>query len=239
MKHFILIHGSWHGAWCWFKIAPRLRQEGHSVCVPDLPGRGAKRAPGIVVGTEQMISCIERLMPRDGKSVIVVHSRYGVLASELAQRFPDRIERVIYLASYMLPNGSSAADYFRFDTKSLLLPFVRVNKLALRDRLSPEIYFDGLYHDCSSEELELASALLVPEPIRPALKKIRLTEDRFGQVPRGYIRLLEDRAVTLDLQDKCLSETPVDRVEDLRTSHSAYFSAPDDLTQKILKIVGP
>ena len=183
-----------------------------------------------------MTAHVAAAMPKDQKTTIVVHSRYGVLASNLAQQMPDRIERVIYLASYMIPSGARAGDYFRQDKGSLIRPHVSINKRKLIDRLAPEIYRDGLYHDCSEDDIALASSLLCDEPLRPALKKLSLTSDRYGRVPKGYIRLTEDRAVTLALQDKCLNETPVDRVEDIHSSHSAYFSKPDELVEKILSI---
>lgn len=57
---------------------------------------------------------------------------------------------------------------------------------------------------------------------------------RYGRVPRAYIRLTQDRAVSLELQDRCLADTPVERVESLAASHSAYFSQPDALAGSIL-----
>ena len=233
MTHYLLIHGSWHGGWCWHKIAPRLRAEGHSVAVPDLAGRARDRRSKLRISLGHMAAQIARSLPKDRKTIVVVHSRYGVLASALAQLAPDRIERTIYLAAYMLPTGARAADYFRADRGSLLRPYVSVNKLALCDSLSPEIYREGLYHDCSADDVALAHSLLCPEPVRPAMAKLRLSDDRYGRVPRAYIRLSEDRAVTPALQDRCLNETSVERVEELRASHSAYFSMPDQLVQAI------
>ncbi|QHQ33960.1 alpha/beta fold hydrolase [Algicella marina] len=175
-------------------------------------------------------------LPTDRKTHVVVHSRYGVLASALAERAPERIARTVYLASYMLPTGGRAAEYFRRDRASLLQPHVSVSATGMWDALSPEIYRDGLYHDCSVEDNALGRSLLCREPLRPALSRLRLTEARFGQVPRAYIRLTEDRAVTPALQDRCLSETPVERVANIDASHSAYFSRPDDLTRTILDL---
>ena len=80
----------------------------------------------------------------------------------------------------------------------------------------------------------LGHMLLGKEPLRPALAKLSLTDERFGRVPRAYIRLTEDRAVTPAVQDRVLNETSVDRVESIAASHSAYFSKPDELTRTII-----
>ncbi len=236
MKHYILLHGSWHGAWCWYKIAPKLKAAGHSVSVPDLPGRGRNPARPIMVGLDNMARSLKPLLAKDKKTTIVVHSRYGIVASRLAELFPDRIERTIYLASFMIPSGKSVVDYFRADTGSLLRPGFELNKLAMWDWLKPEVYHEGLYHDCNEDDNMLAHMLLCKEPFRPAITKLKLTDDRYGQVPRAYIRLTEDRAVTPRIQDKVLNETKVERVESISASHSAYFSKPEELTERILKL---
>lgn len=236
MKHFLLIHGSWHGAWCWYKIAPRLEAQGHSVSVPDLPGRILNPAKPVFVGLGKMADSVGQLLPEDRKTTIVVHSRYGILASMLAQAFPERIEQTIYLASYMLPSGKRAAEYFGWDKNSYLAPYVTVSKFGMWDQLHPDIFREGLYHDCDEDDNKLGHLLLGKEPLRPALAKLDLTDDCFGRVPRAYIRLTEDRAVTPALQDRFLNETMVDRVENIAAGHSAYFSKPDELTNTIIKL---
>lgn len=238
MTHFLLIHGSWHGAWCWYKIAPRLQGEGHSVSVVDLPGRGRDRTWRAAIGMGAMLKACAALLPADRKTVIVVHSRYGILASELGERFPERIARVVYLASYMLPAGANALQAFGWDDASGIPQGAEVNRLGLWDFFKPGYYRDVLYHDCSDEDHVLASSLLVPEPSRPALKKLKLTDGRYGSVPRAYIRLSEDRAVSPGLQDRLINEVGADRVETIKAGHSAYFSQPDALARTIVKLSG-
>jgi pimeloyl-ACP methyl ester carboxylesterase len=235
LRRYVLIHGSWHGAWCWFKVAPRLRAHG-KVSVPNLPGRGrdAAWAPAVTLGA--MLRSVSRQLPEGEQSTVVVHSRYGVLATALAEAFPRRIRRVIYLASYLLPSGWRASDAFAADTDSYLRPFVELNRLGVWDRLKPEAYVEGLYADCSPEDVELASALLCREPSLPAIARVRTTAARSGSVPRAYIRLTEDRAVTLRLQDQLIERAALDRVESVAASHSAYFSRPDELTRTIVAL---
>ncbi|SHG93529.1 alpha/beta fold hydrolase [Cognatishimia maritima] len=239
MTHYLLIHGSWHGAWCWFKVAPQLKSLGHSVDVPDLLGRGNCKRATQLISLKAMVREIGRTLCKDRKTTIVVHSRYGILASALSEMFPDQIERVVYLASYMIPNQARAARYFRADKASLLTPYVTISKAGFWDELHPDIYREGLYHDCSEEDVTLASSLLCREPLRPALSKLVLSEDRYGSVPRAYIRLTEDRAVTRQVQDRCIGEVGVDRVESIHASHSAYFSRPTELVEKILSVCRP
>ena len=237
MTQFLFLHGSWHGAWCWHKIVPRIQAAGHVARAIDLPGRGRAAALPALVSLDRMVDAAEAALAPEGKTVVVVHSRNGIVASSLAERVPERIERTIYVASYMLPSGRRVLDYLP-DRASMMPGNVQVNHLGLWDWLKPQVYREALYADCSSDDLALCRDLLVREPVRPALTRLKLTDGRYGRVPRAYIRLSEDNAVSLPLQDRLLAETPVERVETLRASHSAYFSQPDALTQTVLKLAG-
>lgn len=235
MARFLFLHGSWHGAWCWHKVLPLVEAAGHRAVAIDLPGRGRLPATPAMVGMERAVRACEEYLSADERTTVVVHSRSGIIASMLAERAPGRIARTIYLASFMLPSGKRVVDYLP-DKESLLTRHIIVNRLALWDALKPEAYRDGLYGDCSDTDIALASSLLTREPVRPALTRLKLTDARYGLVPRAYIRLTQDRAVSLALQDRLLAETPVDRTATIDASHSAYFSKPNELADAILKL---
>jgi len=237
MSYFLFLHGSWHGAWCWHKVLPRIAAAGHQAVAIDLPGRGRAPATPAFVGLKRMVDAAERALAPQGKTTVVVHSRNGIVASTLAERAPGRIARTIYLASFMLPSGRRVLDYVP-DDRSMMPGNVAVNRVALWDWLNPKVYREALYADCSEDDVALANALLVREPVRPALTRLRLSQDRYGRVPRAYIRLTQDNAVSPALQDRLLAETKVDRVENIDASHSVYFSQPDKLAQTILKLAG-
>ena len=235
MAHFLFLHGSWHAAWCWHKILPLIEAAGHSAVAIDLPGRGSAPAMSPFVGMGTMVDAANAALAPNGKTIVIVHSRNGVVASTLAEQAPDRIARTVYIASFMLPSGRRVLDYSR-DRFSMMPGNVKVDRLTLSDRLDPKVYREALYADCSEQDVALCRALLVREPSRPALTRLKLSESRYGRVPRSYIRLTQDNAVSIQLQDRLLNETKVDRVESIDSSHSAYFSRPEELTQAILKL---
>lgn len=234
MKRFLLLHGSWHGAWCWFKVAPLLAREGE-VVVPNLPGRGRDPAFKPTLTINRMVDHVARSLDAKTPTTVVVHSRNGIVATLLAERYPERVRRVIYLASYMLAPGQTARSAFAEDTDSYLRPFVEVNRLGVWDWLHPAAYREGLYADCDEADLALAGSLLCREPSLPAITPVRWTE-RAQVVPRAYLRLTQDRAVTPALQDRLIARTPPGRVESLAASHSAYFSRPAELASTIVKL---
>lgn len=235
MRHFLLIHGSWHGAWCWYKIIPRLGAHG-SVAAVNLPGRGRDPAVPATVGLETMVDAAATHLPPDRQTTVVVHSRYGIVASMLAERHPERVRRIVYLASFMLPAGDCVAQWARQDGDSLIPSNMEVDTGEAWDWLKPEAYVSALYADCTEDDVALARTLLCREPLRPAAAPLALTPERYGTVSRAYIRLTEDRAVSLSLQDRLIEASPPQRVASLKASHSAYFSQPDALTGVILDL---
>jgi pimeloyl-ACP methyl ester carboxylesterase len=236
MATFVLIHGSWHGAWCWYKVAPRLIAAGHRVIVPDLPAHGrAWRTVRGFVTLNQMVRAVTRLIDPEPEPVIIVaHSRGGIVASRVAELRPERVAKVVYLAAFMLLDGERVAEYFLADRASLLQGHVAIDRVRATDMIDLEICDEALYADCSADDRALARTLLTPEPSLPALTRLRLT-DRYRRVPRCYIELTEDRAVSIAAQRGFLARQPCPTLS-LRASHSAYFSVPDELVAKLEQI---
>src|SRR4051794_22012520 len=111
MATTLLIHGAWHGAWCWHKLAPLLEAAGARVLAPDLPSMGADSTPPGVITLDYWARFIADLIEQQDEPVtLVAHSRGGVIASRVAELVPDRLEKLVYVAAYLLPAGGTVAD---------------------------------------------------------------------------------------------------------------------------------
>ncbi len=235
-KTYILIHGSWHSAWNWYKVTPLLESQGHTVYPIDLPGMGRDKTPIEDVRFETTIQKLCNLIDSiPGKVILVGHSKNGIMLSQLAEYRPKKIEKLIYIAAVLVANGKSAMDYFILDKEEVLGPHITKNG-TISSNLLPEIYKEGLYHDCEDDITEMAKIILLPETTESALAKLKLTEKNYGSVPRYYIECTEDRAITPWLQEKMLTEMPCLKVYKLPSSHSPFFSMPVKLTDIILEI---
>lgn len=236
-KTFILIHGSWHSAWNWHKVTPLLEAQGHTVFAVDLPGMGRDKTPIQEVTFEKTVQSLCKLIDSiDGKVVLVGHSKNGIMISQVAEYRPEKIEKLIYLAAYLIPNGKSQREYSVQDTGGVLKPYVTIYEETKSHTLRPEIYKEGLYHDCEADITEMAKVILSHEPIESGMAKLELTEENYGSVPRYYIECTEDRAVTPFIQRKMYEETPCKNVYSLPTSHSPFFSQPEALVDLFLEI---
>lgn len=169
-----------------------------------------------------------------GKVILVGHSKNGVMISQSAEYRPHKVEKLVYLAAYLVPNGKTQKEYSAQDTKGWLKPYVVMNEEGNAHTLSPEIYKEGLYHDCDDDITELAKILLSHEPVESGMTPLQLTEANFGSIPRVYIECTEDRAVTPFIQQKMYTETPCEKVYSLPTSHSPFFSRPKELVDILL-----
>jgi pimeloyl-ACP methyl ester carboxylesterase len=236
MKTYILIHGSWHSAWNWHKVVPLLEAAGHNAIAIDLPGMGRDKTP---IQDVKMKTTVERICELidsiPGKVVLVGHSKNGIMISQAAEYRPHKIEKLIYLAAYLVPNGKTQREYSIQDTEGWLKPYVTQYPETNSHTLQPAIYKEGLYHDCENDITELAKVLLGHEPVESGITPLQLTEENFGSVPKVYIECTEDRAVTPFIQRKMYAETPCDKVYSLATSHSPFFSKPKELVSILLE----
>jgi pimeloyl-ACP methyl ester carboxylesterase len=230
MKTFILIHGSWHSAWNWHKVIPLLEKAGHRAIAMDLPGMGRDKTPIQEVKMKTTVDKICQLIDsQPGKVILVGHSKNGIMISQAAEYRPHKIEKLVYLAAYLIPNGKTQREYSIQDTAGVLKPYVTMHEALHAHTLQPEIYKEGLYADCPDEITELAKILLSHEPVESGITPLQLTEENFGSVPRVYIECTEDKAVTPFIQRKMYTETPCEKVYSLPTSHSPFFSRPKEL----------
>src|SRR4051812_17631525 len=120
MSTFVLVHGAWHGGWCWDRVAPRLRTAGHEVHAPTLTGlseRAHLLSPTVGLDThvEDVVRLLDVLALRD--VVLVGHSYAGQIVTAVADRRPDAIATRVYLDAFVGGDGDSAVS-LRPETRS-------------------------------------------------------------------------------------------------------------------------
>jgi pimeloyl-ACP methyl ester carboxylesterase len=236
-KTFILIHGSWHSAWNWHKVTPLLEKQGHTVYAIDLPGMGRDKTPIQNVTMDMAVGRICDLIDHiDGKVILVGHSKNGIMISQTAEYRPDKIEKLIYLAAYLVPNGKTQREYSMEDTQGVLKPYVTKHDETNSTTLGAAIYKEGLYRDCEDNIIELAKVLLSHEPIITGITPLKLTDNNFGRVPRYYIECTDDQAVTPFIQQKMYTALPCKKVYKMAASHSPFFSKPAELVDILIDI---
>lgn len=237
MSTYVLVHGSWHGAWCWYRIIPRLRAAGHTVIAPDLAGLGSDKTPLVDITLDRWRDDVVRAIDAAAEPVILVgHSRGGLLISAAAEVRPDRVRLLVYLTAFLLRDGEALFNVSMLDEESALLGQLQVAADGVSATVKDDVIVEAFYGGCSPDDIALAQTLLQPEPLKPLGTPLHVTEARFGRVPRVYIECLEDRAITPAAQRRFHTQSACRSVISMRTDHSPFFSAPDELARHLIDL---
>ncbi|CAL5369561.1 unnamed protein product [Camellia sinensis] len=209
-SHFVLIHGSCHGAWCWYKVATLLRSGGHGVTVLDLAASGVH--PKQVEEVRSMSDYLEPLMEFmvslqvDDRVILVGHSMGGIGISVAMERFPEKISVAVFVAAFM---PGPDLDFLTVFQDDLTLATLLVRPYPI-------------YHD----EGEV-------------LKETALTKDNYGSVCRVYVVIEEDNIIKEKYQRWMIENNPTDEVKVIPSSdHMVMISKPQELCSCLQEIVG-
>jgi pimeloyl-ACP methyl ester carboxylesterase len=235
-KTFILVHGAWHGAWCWHKLAPLLEAEGARVLAPDLPSMGADHSPAAGITLDTWAQTVVKQASRHPGCVLVGHSLGGAVISRAAELAAHDIQRLVYLSAYLLPSGATVADAARADADSLIAPNMIPVQRGLTCSVRPEVLREAFYGVCSEADFEFARTRFAPSPLRPLVSPLDISPGHFGRLPRAYIETTLDRAVTLAAQRRMREALPCEPVFTLEADHSAFLSQPDALARILISI---
>lgn len=221
----VLVHGAWHGAWCWERLVPELERYGATVYAPDLPIDQPFDACVDVI-TATLDDC-------DGPALLVGHSMGGALISQAAEYRHELIERLIFIAAFAPSDGESVNSLGHRNLASALRGNVAPDEqglLVVDKGVAPAAF----YADCDDETAEAAIQRLRPQHESGFSQKVVLTAGKSGACSRQYIECIEDQAVHVSAQRQMAVACGCTHINSMRTSHSPFLSAPVELAGLIL-----
>jgi pimeloyl-ACP methyl ester carboxylesterase len=238
MASILLIHGAWHGAWCYRKVTPLLTGAGHAARAIDLPGHAGNGAPGWGVSLERYARAVVDAISVGGERThLVGHSMGGLVISRAAELAPDRIASLTYLCAFLPKNGDSLIALARADSGSRVPEVTKINLFGGVANVEAARAGPVFYGDCGADDIADARRQLTPQPLRPFLDRVRVTASRFGSRPRYYIACTQDQAITIERQRQMLEWGDCQKTVTLETSHSPFYSAPAAVADAILAFV--
>lgn len=230
----VLVHGSFHGAWCWEHLVPALERRGHLVRAPNLPGSGGDPAPTENADLKSYATRIAAAIDEiPGRVLLVGHSMGGIVASQVAEWRAHRLAAVVYVNGLMLRSGESLASFLdahqHLGVEDLVLKNMQVSPdrttATFPREMAPEIF----YNTCPMPLAGWAAAQLTPQRMQVYQDRLELTEGRYGSVRRFYVEGTQDRAVSLVYQRAMTSRTPCERIFTLDADHSPFLYRQDKL----------
>ncbi len=170
------------------------------------------------------------------KVILVGHSRGGLIISQVAEKLPDHIQSLVYLAAILVPNGGTLISAMqRHGAAPLELTFSEDGSTST---VTPASVCDALYNTTPEGWVARALSLLGAEPMISFQTPLMLSEYNFGRVPRIYIECLQDKAIPITTQRGMTSEMPCLQVASLDTDHSPFYSASEKLVAQLIDFAG-
>jgi pimeloyl-ACP methyl ester carboxylesterase len=224
----LLVHGAWHGAWAWERVAPLLAAAGVDATAVDLPGHGGDAGP--LGDLHDDAARVRRQLDRAGSDVVLVGHSYGGAVITEAGDHPA-VSHLVYLAAFPVDFGESCATAAASEAAATLLSHEGRPDLgggfiegpAATVTLDPGVAEACLYNDCDAEIVAWALARLGPQPLRTLQDTPRTIAWRLK--PSTYAVCANDMAVHPDLQ-RLLARRCSATVE-WPTGHSPFLSLPE------------
>jgi pimeloyl-ACP methyl ester carboxylesterase len=229
MATFALVHGAWHGAWCWERLTPLLQRAGHDVVAMDLPSEDGTAT----FDTYADVVCAAL----DGHDdiVLVGHSYNGNTIPLVAARRP--IRHLVYLCAMVPDIGRSVFDQMS-DELEMLNPAAYEQGLSEPDEQLRQVWTDldlacaMFYGDCDEPTTKAAIDRLRPQSAYPALQPFSLTE--FPAVPTTYVVCSDDQILRPEWSRHTARERLGADLIELPGDHSPFYSRPAVLVDVLL-----
>lgn len=229
-KTFVLLHGAWHGGWCWKRVADTLRQKGHTVFTPTMTGLGERshllnKEVNLSTHIADIMNTIEWENLTD--IVLVAHSYGGLVASGVAERLHDRIASIIFIDAFLPENGETLLE------KSSPAFIDAINRaIAAGDdgiKAPPSAAF-GI----AAADREWVDSKTTPQPVGTYTEKAIYTGGREKIAKRTYVRALQYKSATFDKNVARLKLTGTWLIHEIDCGHDAMIIAPEQLSTVLL-----
>ena len=245
-KTYILVHGAGHGAWCWKKVVPLLEVKGFKVVTLDLPdvGDDTAKLKNITLDDDAK-KVADAANAVEGKVILVGHSSGGVVISQSAEFLgPEKVDQLVYLDAFLPQNGESVFSLFgkiqeknKVSSSSKAEASGRERFIFSEDKKSvrwnPELVVQLFYHDCSTEDIAFAKSHILWQSYAPLITPVHVTDSRYGIIKKYYI--LCTQAKDFD-KSSMVSNVHCEKVYELPSSHSPFFSMPEKLVDILIEI---
>src|SRR4051812_7529471 len=227
-KTFVLVHGAWHGGWCWRRVSDLLEKQGHKVFTPTLTGVGERShllSKDINLDTH-IADIVNVFKWEDLRDVcLVVHSYGGWPGSGAIEQVGDRVSSIVWLDAFKPDNGQRGFDFASEFSRKALLEAVEKGEPA---RPSPKAEAFSV----NQKDRVWVDSKTTPQPNGVAVQPIRLTGARDKIAKKTYIRAA---AYPQPAFDKALAECKADKTwrtfEAPNSGHDVMVDNPNWLTE--------
>jgi pimeloyl-ACP methyl ester carboxylesterase len=227
---YVLVHGAWHGGWCWAKVARLLRDAGHEVYTPTLTGLGERAhlaRPEVDLEThiQDVVAMLEAEELR--QVTLVGHSYGGMVISGVAARTTGRIAQLVYLDAFVPEAGKSLLDYVGHFAAAMREAAVAHGEGWKLPSFPPERF--GV---TSQRDTEWLNKHLVPQPLRTFEQPLAVAGG--DKLKRTYVYCSKPATGTFDQFAERLRDDRKWTFHDVKTGHDAMVTAPGEIAKILM-----
>ena len=226
MSTFALVHGAWHGGWCWERLTPELERLGHRVVTVDLPSADPE-----ALFDDYAALVVDALDGTDDDVVVVGHSLAGHTIPLVAARRPVR--RLVFLCALIAKPGASFVDQLRAEPDMFVPGYeaglAPADERPLRRWVDFAVARETMYADCHEADARAAFDRLRPQASTPYFEPCSLAA--LPDVPATYVVAAEDRIVNPAWSRRAAPERLGVEAVELPGSHSPYLARPGALAE--------
>ena len=236
-KTYVLVHGAWHGGWCWKEVARELRRMGHRVSTPTQTGLGERKhllSKDITLDTfaADIINHIEAEELND--IILVGHSFGGTSITGAADKIPNRIRHLVYLDSVILENGQSVFSVLPPDVVAARRKTVAEQGQGAFIPPPPPTAFGIPENHASADWVKRR---LTPHPVGTYESPMRIANPVANGRPRTYIACTNPIYGPLEGARQWVKKQENWKWQEIATGHDAMVIAPSELAH-ILTTIG-
>lgn len=235
---FVLVHGAFHGGWCWAPVARLLRAAGHEVFAPSQTGLGDRRhLMSAAISMETFVLDIANLIAFEdlGDVVLVGHSFGARTAAGVADRMPERLRRLVFLDGGLPLDGRSRLEAMPPEARAARIAAAEAFDGGLSVPPPPAKNFGITDPDLAAR----VDGLLTPQPLGADATALVLRHPIGNGVPATYVRCTQPLFPVIEPSAAFARAQPGWRHVDLAAGHDAMLSHPEALTAALLAEVDP
>ena len=234
-RKFVLVHGAWHGGWCWSRVAERLRAQGHTVYTPTQTGLGERSHllhPGITLQTF-VDDVVNLLKWEDLHDVTLVgHSFGGLTITGVADQVPERLRNLIYLDAFLLGHGVSTFDTLPAAVIDKLRAIAHQSPAAAPAVPAPKPASLGL---SSPDDIAFVAGRLTPQPLSVYETALTLNNPVGNNLPCTYVHCAEPSFEAVEGSREWVRTNTQWAWAELKTGHDAMVSDPEAVAGILLE----
>jgi pimeloyl-ACP methyl ester carboxylesterase len=229
---FVLVHGAWHGGWCWRRVSDLLEQQGHKVFTPTLTGLGERShllRAGINISTH--VTDVVNLRKWEGLSGVVLcgHSYGGMVVSGVAEQMAPAIGSIVFLDAFVPENGDSMADLTSGTVRDNLKIAAERGDLVVPARSAAAFLVNA-------KDQAWVDAMCVPQPVGTMTEKVTLTGARERIGKKAYIRASAYPNPGFDTAYARVKADTSWRTYEVPCGHDVMVDMPERLAEILLEV---